>query len=67
MPQAGWWKGGLVPRERLGEADALEGENPPTRGKVSRKTVVVMAGRRGARERSHSLCPREQLIKVGDN
>lgn len=67
MPQAGWWKGGLVPRERLRDAEALEGENPPARGKDSRKTAVVTAGRGGAGERSHSLCPGERLIKVGDN
>lgn len=60
-------EGGAGARERLGDAEALEGENPPTRGKDSRKTVVVTAGRCGAWERSHSLSPRERLIKVGDN
>lgn len=49
-------RGGLVPWERPGDTEALEGENPPTRGKASRKMALVTAGRCGDRRKAtHSV------------
>lgn len=62
--QLGWWKAGAgAPGGAPGDAEALEGKDPPTRGKSSAKTAVVRA-ETGSTGGKPLTLPESSLIKI---